>query len=292
MFKPTLFVCLLVLLSCVSATDVDESAASVAISGNYYFFRSSGIVCVKDPCPSWLASDINGETQNITVHYLSFAPNLNQTVIFEAANEEVIVYGYLIVYYDRGTPIRRLNVRHAFRQLPLSPEDQETKSGQFYFVDYSGIACITTPCPSWKATALNGGDQYIADNYIEPYSNYAYFDSNWLSKKVLDTAIPYKAIVQANIFESTIIGKAIYVNILDPIEKCPPVPIVDCIRGLVPVYTRDSNRCKKFTACIKPGACTREFPTCDVEGYSLVTFPSKPNACTKAFCDASFLSQQ
>ncbi|EFA86532.1 hypothetical protein PPL_00329 [Heterostelium album PN500] len=254
----------------------------------YYFLKSTGIVCVKAPCPSWEVTPTEGGA-SITVHELKFAKNINESVVFEGKFAVDVIHRGILVngIVDKEKSVR-FEVDNSYRVLPLNPQDQSTRSGRYYHVDRIMAKCKKEPCPNFSATELNTGKQQLANKLMEPYSNYLGVDQAWLNSKIL-TQEPVKAIVQANIFEGTIIGKAIYVNIVDPSISCPPLPIVDCIQNYVPVFKRDSDRCLHTDGCVKPGFCTLSIPVCQ-DGYRLTQFRSKPNACPSYHCDAWFLS--
>ncbi|GAM17521.1 hypothetical protein SAMD00019534_006960 [Acytostelium subglobosum LB1] len=266
-------------------------ASAANYNGNYFHIRDSGVRCVKYPCPSFLATSLNNGVVDLPIVDVIFDESINTSSVYDGLQTgytNVVVYGVLSTIYMDSNVINRINVEAAYRILPLSADDQATRSGTYYTLSNSGIYCITTPCPTIRANQINSEASQIAFNYFDTYNTYTKFDSFWLHNKEFVAEEPHKAIVQANIFEGTVIVKAVFANIKDHVNPCPPIPKIGCAPGYSIVYTRDANRCLAFDGCVRSGVCTLSIPLCN-EGYSLTSHSSAPNGCPHWYCDAAFL---
>ncbi|GAM22207.1 hypothetical protein SAMD00019534_053820 [Acytostelium subglobosum LB1] len=274
MFKQTLFIALVV---CAFMA----SSALGQTDGTYFNLRPSGVVCITTPCPSWTVTRANDNTENTTVHSVSFAASINESILFEVEYDQTLVYGYLTMRYVGTQLVRQLIVEQAYRLLPLRAEDQAARAGSFYSASFDNL---------WRATLLNSDALLTLDALHEPYSSYSHLDMEWLFNKVVTTAAPTKAIVQGTIQHGVLVATAFYINIVDPSQRCPPSPLIGCATGYTAVYSRDVNRCRQMTGCVRPGPCILSIAVCD-EGYDLISIPSAPRGCPKFTCDPSFVKK-
>ncbi|GAM18368.1 hypothetical protein SAMD00019534_015430 [Acytostelium subglobosum LB1] len=279
----------IILIACV----LMAVSSAAAIDSSYFFLRSTGIVCKKAPCPSWVVSDVNGVAADITIHSLSFAARVNQTSVFEAGNTNAILFGFVSTRYVSGVAVATFNADQAYRVLPLSASDAAIRAGNYYFLESTGIVCKTAPCPSFRVTAVNDvtTSAITLNGFAESYTSYSHFDDTWFFNKVLTAVAPSKAIVQAELINGTAFIRSAFVNLVDPSVTCPALPLIKCQADNVQVYHRDENRCRISDGCTLAGVCIMSIPVCD-EGYTLTAIPSAPNGCNTYFCDATFLKRK
>ncbi|EAL71807.1 hypothetical protein DDB_G0271354 [Dictyostelium discoideum AX4] len=117
------------------------------------------------------------------------------------------------------------------------------------------------------------------------------FHSSWLLKKVSDGEAVFTTINNLITASQGIVeADYIWISTPDPVG-CPPIkdkcafPFI-----LTPTYTRDDNRCIKFTGCVrilKNPLCIFDLTSCPAF-YKKVSFASSPDACIKIYCDPNF----
>ncbi|GAM17072.1 hypothetical protein SAMD00019534_002470, partial [Acytostelium subglobosum LB1] len=262
-----LFVCL-----CYEVSNASQPSS-------FYFLKSTGIVCVTTPCPSWEINLVNSQQNSITVHGLNFAPSVNETKVFEAKEDERILYGYWCNTKVNGQDAVEFKILGAHRMIAIDgygpPRAGDYLSLSYYQWKWVNFPFITGP---------------IVSPPSNPFLDYPHMDKEWLRDKLYNQDKKHRAIVQATVDTfGKVLVTAIFVSLDDPEQPCPGIVLIGCDDAHVMTFNRDANRCVSFDTCVEPGACILSIPVCP-KGYNLVSIPSRPYGCPKHFCDPDFLN--
>ncbi|KAN0026878.1 hypothetical protein ACTFIV_007869 [Dictyostelium citrinum] len=117
------------------------------------------------------------------------------------------------------------------------------------------------------------------------------FQSSWLNKKILDGDAIFTTInnlITAS--QGVVEADYIWISIPDPIGCAPLKDRCAFPFILTPTYTRDDNRCIKFTGCVrilKNPFCVFDLTSCPAF-YKKVSFASGSDACPTTYCDPIF----
>lgn len=242
--------------------------------------------CMAPLCGGYWVKDLNRSTAERYVSALDFSLTFldenDQQAVTGAPDRSVVLYGRL-GKRDSGFYTRAFTVAEAYRALPGA----SVESGdQFYTVNPTKIACITTPCHNLQAERVNRatGSKMVSSVDVTD-AQMSLVDSAWLTNR----ATYGRAVVAGSVVKRkgalVLDASQIFLRLPDRATSCPKPSIAECPEGLVHGWTRDENRCLMPTGCLEPLFCIAMVPSCD-EGYTLVSWE---NQCTQYACDPEFV---
>lgn len=200
-----------------------------------------------------------------------------------AAGGELIVYGKLGRVQANG--FRYFVVTSAWRGMPgVTAGANDT----YYRVGDSNVRCITTPCPSLKATKLHTTKSTVFHDLDVSGAALTAVDTNWLTGRVVnDDALVAGAITRVG-NEDVLAASQVFIKLPDMVRSCGRPFIPTCPEGQTVIWSRDADRCLMPAGCGGGGACTAQVPAC-ADGYELFSWTGGAFACTQHVCDPAFL---
>ncbi len=113
-----------------------------------------------------------------------------------------------------------------------------------------------------------------------------YIDSAWLSSRVVTGG----AVVAGQFDGWTLNVAQVFMHLPDLVGVCPQFGY-DCGPDAVATFTLSSDRCLVPTGCAaRRDTCPEFIPSCE-PGYTLLSWPVQPHACTAFACMPSWLDQ-
>ncbi|KYR01611.1 hypothetical protein DLAC_01611 [Tieghemostelium lacteum] len=245
---------------------------------SYYSVRRDYRKCAFPMCGGYWLKAVNTNAEELYVSEFKFddrLDHLNKSLVLDAPMNELILGGWI----KKTNKFNELRVVEATRVVPIKPAAKDP-------VGYYGLYKDGS---KWNLIELNTDKVTKISCWTDRYSEVSHIDRQWLDSKIKHDAIVSGVIAELpDKKEKTLTIEKVYIQLPDPAKPCKELPLAKCAGGHVTVYTRDEDRCLSFDGCIKPGVCTLVLPLCD-GNYTLVEFPSRPNACPKPFCDPYYL---
>eukprot|EP01132_Coremiostelium_polycephalum_P000843 gene843-1050_t len=257
------------------------------LAGNYYTFRKDLRRCAFPRCGGYFLKEVNQNRKEIYTPRFNFDTpvSMNKSLVLDAAPNTVVVFGYFL----NGD----FRMVEAFKMIPPASRSapEITPDCKYYFLKFNGVVCITEPCPSYDALLLNINN--ITTTVLPKHDIYStgHVDQSWYIDKAINNANMVHLI--SDVSGETELPRIVrsFVKIPDPQYPCPPVEKTDlCVGNQVQVYTRDRERCYQSDGCVASGFCILSIPVCN-PGYTLISFPGRPNGCPIYYCDADFLDK-
>ncbi|KYQ91168.1 hypothetical protein DLAC_08079 [Tieghemostelium lacteum] len=289
------FIALIVLgilcsLSLGQKTDAPKPTepASSKVGVFYYSFHpTDDIRCKRPPCPKYHVKRINSNEDKQLITDFTFESGVNKSHVVDAKPGTVVVYGYLISTKTLP-PSTFLHVVRYYKELPHQVGSVE-RGSKYYSFKFSGIVCVTTPCPAYTAVELNTNNATNHFGILNSYANVTLFDNEWFNARIYDKEEHRLVATGYYTKEGYFQIESAFVHIPDPLTKCQPPAVAVCKPpNQVRIYTRDSNRCYVSDGCTESGACILSIPTCQ-PGYRLVGHPAGKFGCPAYYCDYEYL---
>ncbi|MEW5742526.1 MAG: DUF6748 domain-containing protein [Myxococcota bacterium] len=184
-------------------------------------------------------------------------------------------------------------VKQAYRGLPgVTPAAGE----QYLLTLPLNILCVRAPCPTMRVQPLNLGGEVFAHGVRVQRALLSFVDGEWVARVVQ----AHGAVVVGRLVpgDSKAPGGELLLDASQVFVRLPfydfPCPLMRAIRpcpnGTVLVYERSADRCLFPVGCVRPGPCLAYFPVC-APGYTLDSWPARPNGCPAWACDPTFTVQ-
>ncbi|MGQ0508529.1 MAG: DUF6748 domain-containing protein [Myxococcaceae bacterium] len=278
-----------------SVTGSDELGAKDSRLENgvsaYHLVRKDVNRCAAPRCGGYWLTPLNvegAEELYVTVLYFGRTKlGLEGNDALEAADGELIVRGAtpVVAAGEAQRAARTFEVEEVYRGLPgvrVAPGDF------FAFTQFSGIQCITAPCPTLAAQQVN---VERSDNFSDYQMslNQAFLDESWLQFEAREQgAIVAGHFTAPGASENRLVVSQVFLPLPHLIRSCPIQQPLSCASDEVVTYQREPDRCMLQTACAKPGFCTQSIPACS-PGYTLTRWAAGESACPAYRCDPSFI---
>ncbi len=287
----------------VSEVEVDETStldATAEETGELSTRTSSYVVfrhdlyrrCPSPMCGGLFVQDVNRKTvREEYVSGLDFSlsglTEETQAKVLEAGQGEVVLKGKLGPTEPQFNT-RKFLVMEAFRGMP----GVVAVAGESYFrVERAdNIRCITSPCPSLNAIKLHTTQQTLFHQVSVARASKTNVDARWMTSRITDKgALVTAAFVTAN-RSSTLSASQVFMRLPEPSQSCPRIAIHQCAAGYTLSWARNENRCLIPTGCVRTVTCPQIRPYCDAD-YSAMTWNGGTNACPRAICDPTWVTQ-
>ncbi|KYQ91198.1 hypothetical protein DLAC_08117 [Tieghemostelium lacteum] len=317
MFKIEIFLLILVLLLVNDCLGKKEKSSVVKIpedkeiandyipqsSKEYYFISNDHRDCASPACGGFFLKPLNNDL-NLGDIYVSEALVINgldyshlQSVDTMNEKESNVIVGGVVKPSDTHPGYSCIHISDIFKAMELQLDgtvvnsDMVVAKPSFYMMKSSPIMCGRIGrCAPIATLRLNTNEIGFLQDYEQPYTGVvALLDKVWFKTRLVSND-NHNAISRGYILNDVLHISRVFINIKDPFTPCAkPLATCDHSLGVVPVFTRNTDRCKIFDTCVIQGPCHLMIPHCP-EGYSLASVISGPKACPKYYCDPSFLS--
>lgn len=246
--------------------------------------------CLAPTCGGYFVRDVNRSDPEVYVSDLDLAAldDREAADVRESAPQDLVLRAHLGPA-DPSYHTRKLVVIEAYRGLP----GVETTAGAYYQVTTAagGSGCRgKRPCALLTRRARRIGTSNAESIARVDVSDAAgsFVDEAWLASRVMS----HRAIVLGAIEADTagiraLRARQIFLRLPELPGPCPQYRLSACPDGQEHAYRRDTDRCLVFTGCVAKGLCPHSIPACG-EGYTLVSWPSAPDACSAFACDPAF----
>lgn len=283
----------------VSEVEVTDSAEATAEetgelstrTSSYVVFRHDLRRCMAPLCGGYFVRDVNRKV--LREEYVSgfdFSQSglteETQAKVFEAAGE-VVLRGKL------GPTEPRFNTRafivlEAFRGMPGVTA---ATTDVFYRVERADeIRCIAAPCPSLRAIKLHTTQQTLFHEVSVARASKTNVDARWMTSRITDKGALVAAAFVTRNRVTTLDAAQVFMRLPEPSQSCPRVAIHQCAAGYTLSWARNENRCLLPTGCVRTVTCPQIRPYCDAD-YSATTWNGGLNACPRAVCDPTWVTQ-
>jgi hypothetical protein len=269
-------------IGCGSQSGTLTSAAMISAEGTDGYFLARLDTCREEPCGYQVRELGMGATwRHVDTLDFSRAAFDQGTVhaALAAPPGDLVLHGSLGVDAS-GSGGARFAVREAFRGMPGIQADPE-----------DGFYVVETPIAQ-VAVSLDAGVTFPVREVSVAAAAAPHVDQNWLESRILRHGAVFAAHVAPTDVRAAVVMEAsqVYVRLPDHGGPCL-LQHHACKAPLVPVYTRDENRCIVWSACIEPRPCLPATPVVCDSGYTLVDWPADNLTCRAFACDPTFLSE-